>query len=179
MTYRIRRKLISTKFRVNDSLCKVFFDPRRTVNDSEFWLWNVGFAIGKSNRQINDWYYKRKNKRFRSLDQKILGREGFKTISLGFKKVLEMRWQIPPGDSIVLDCTSGDPERQFKTWCRWRRDHPEWTVNEELKEFYWTRPPYGDDVVWKVGKIIPLTPMDPYKTNQGEAYFTCFDVIPN
>ena len=47
-------------------MCKVIIDPWCKL-DNGFWAWNVGFAVGKSNRQINDWYHKRKNKRARSL----------------------------------------------------------------------------------------------------------------
>ena len=175
MTHRVRRKLISTKFKINSTLCKIFFEPWMEYLPG-FWAWNVGFAVGKGNRQINDWYKKRKNKRYRSLNNKLTGLEGFKTISLGFKTVLDMRWRIPPGDSIILDCTSGDPERQFKTWKHWHRHHPEWTIDEVKKEFYWTRPPYPDDPIWKEGTIIPKIPENRYASVKGDPYFDCFDI---
>jgi hypothetical protein len=38
------------------------------------------FAIGKSNRQLNDWYRMRKNKRARSLKSKLTGRVGLKAL---------------------------------------------------------------------------------------------------
>jgi len=66
MTYRVRRKLISSKFKINNQLCKVFLEPWYEQTNG-FWGWNVGFAVGKSNRQLNDWYHGRKNKRRRSL----------------------------------------------------------------------------------------------------------------
>jgi hypothetical protein len=70
----------------------------------------------------------------------MTGTEGFKTIPRGFNEVLRLRWLIPAGDTIFIDCTSADPEKQWKTFSRWRRWHPDWFVNEHLKEFYWTKP---------------------------------------
>ena len=63
MTYRLRRQLISTKFKINKSLCKLFIEPWAEYQKG-FWVWNVGFAVGKSERQLNDWYRRRKNKNF-------------------------------------------------------------------------------------------------------------------
>ena len=177
MTYRVRRKLISTKFKINKTLCKIIFEPWGEYTKG-FWAWNVGFAVGKSNRQINDWYHKRKNKRWRSLHNKLTGLEGFKTISYGFKEVLRLRWMIPPGDAIILDCTSGDPEKQFKTWKHWHRHHPEWRIDEDKKEFYWTRPPYPDDPVWNKGIIIPQIPENRYASIKGDPYWDCFHISP-
>ena len=47
--------------------------------------------------------------------------------------MLKLRWIVEPGDVIFLDCTSGDPERQFKAWSRWHKYHPEWTIDYEKK----------------------------------------------
>ena len=99
-----------------------------------------------------------------------------KAIRRGFQEVLKLRWTIPIGDALVLDCTSGDPERQFHAWSRWHRYHPEWVINKEKKEFYWYRPPYLTDKVWKEKKvIIPLVPKDLLMNTAGENYFKCFD----
>ena len=70
MNYRVRRKFTSSKFYVDGQLCKIFLEPMTEFRPG-FYLWNTGFAIGKSNRQLNDWYWKRKNKRARSLMNKI------------------------------------------------------------------------------------------------------------
>ena len=112
MTYRVRRKFTSTKFTVDGQLCKIFFEPMKEFLPG-FYSWNVGFAIGKSSRQLNDWYWKRKNKRARSLYHQMVGRSGLKAIKRGFQEVLKMRWMVQPGDVVILDCTSGDTERQY------------------------------------------------------------------
>ena len=72
MTYRVRRKLISTTFKINSTLCKLFIEPWG-ISQKNFWVWNVGFVIGKSNRQLNDWYTERRNKRARSITEKVTG----------------------------------------------------------------------------------------------------------
>ena len=105
MSKRIRRKSISNTFKIKGHLCKVILD-RWCKLDSGFWLWNVGFAVGKSNRQINDWYHKRKNKRARSLKKQLTGKAGLQAIGKGWETVLKLRWNIEPGDSLVIECTS-------------------------------------------------------------------------
>ncbi len=139
MTYRPRRRTLSSTIRIGKHLCKVFIEPWDREEGIGV-VWNVGFAVGKSRRQLNDWYHGRRNKRYRSLHKKMTGTEGFKTITRGFNEVLRLRWSIPSGDTIVIDCTSAFPEKQWKTFSRWRRWHPDWFVNEKLKEFYWTKP---------------------------------------
>lgn len=142
--------------------------------NSGFWTWNVGFAVGKSTRQLNDWYNNKQNKRRRSLHKHLTGCQGINTISQGFREVLRLRWQIPPGDSLILDCTSADPERQFKACKYFCRNRKEWLSDPYKKEFYWTRPPYPLDKCWKLGTIIsqpPKNPLDPVTANN---YFDCF-----
>jgi len=176
MSYRVSRKNISTTFLVGEQLCKVTFVPWYEYRPG-YWIWNVGFCVGKSRRQLNDWYNKRRNKRVRSINKRIVGRSGLTTISRGFQAVLRLRWQIAPGDLIVLDCTSGNPEQQFKAWSRWYKHHPEWLINFEEKKFYWYRPPYPDDAIWKSEfKVIPETPVDPLANTAGDRYFDCFRV---
>ena len=177
MTYRIKRKICTCSFVVNGQLCKVFLEP---VNEYRlgYWVWNVGFAVGKSRRQINDWYKKRKNKRCRSLDHKIIGVSGLKTIALGAKEVLRLRWALEPGDAMLLDCTSGDPERQFRAWLRWVRQHPEWIIDYEKREFFWYRPPYADDPIRQQFLIRPVVPEDPMANTAEQRYFDCFRIQP-
>ena len=177
MTYRVRRKFTSTKFCIDDQICKIFLNPLQEYREG-YWCWKVGFAVGKSNRQLNDWFNERKNKRSRSLHQKITGRTGMKAIRRGFQEVLKLRWLMQPGDCLELDCTSGDPERQFHAWSRWHKYHPEWVIDFDKKAFYWYRPPYPDDAVWKSFDIIPITPVDKVANTIGERYFDCFRVKP-
>lgn len=177
MTYRVCRKFISSTFRVDGQLCKIFLDPMREYKPG-FWVWNVGFAIGKSRRQLNDWYWQRRNKRRRSLTMHLTGRSGMKAIRRGFEEVLRLRWHIEPGDCLVLDCTSGDPERQFHAWSRWHRYHPEWTINYEQREFFWHRPPYLDDPIREHYSIIGVVPADPLANTHQERYFDSFYIRP-
>ena len=177
MTYRVRRKFTSTTFCVDDHVCKIFFSPEAEYKKG-FWRWKVGFAVGKSKRQLNDWFNDRKNKRARSLHKKITGRTGLKTIRKGFEAVLRLRWIIQPGDAIELDCTSGDPAKQFHAWSRWQRHHPEWVVNNYTMIYYWYRPPYADDPIWESFDIIPIVPEDKYINTGGNRYFDCFRVKP-
>lgn len=177
MSYRVCRKFISTTFRVEDQLCKIFLEPLQEHRPN-FWVWNVGFAVGKSRRQLNDWYWKRKNKRWRSLHTQLTGKAGLKAIRRGFQEVLKLRWNIEPGDCLVLDCTSADPERQFHAWSRWHRYHPEWVIDYQRKEFIWYRPPYPDDHIWKHFQILGVTPPDPLANTAEKAYFSAFELRP-
>lgn len=177
MTYRVRRKFTSSTFRVEGQLCKIFLEPIYEYKPG-FFRWNVGFAIGKSPRQLNDWYWRRKNKRYRSLNQRLVGRSGIKAIRRGFEEVLRLRWHIQPGDYLVLDCTSGDPSRQFHAWSRWHRHHPEWVIDEESKEFIWYRPPYPDDIFRQHCQIKGVTPANPLQNTAGDRYFDCFELRP-
>ena len=173
MTYRIRRKFTSHTFMVGDQICKIFLEPFLFL-ESGICIWNIGFAVGKSNRQINDWFNKRKNRRGRRMTMQITGKQGIKTITEGFKTVLRMRWKIPSGDGICLDCTSADPRRQFRAWSHWCKKHPEWIVDSARMEFYWFRPPYIDDPIREDYQIIEQIPNDPLANTDRERYYDCF-----
>ena len=177
MTYRVCRQFKVSTFRVDNQLCKIFLEPIFEYKPG-FFMWNVGFAIGKSNRQLNDWYWKRKNKRRRSLENQFIGRSGIKAIRRGFEEVLKLRWSIEPGDYLVLDCTSGDPERQFHAWSRWHRYHPEWVIDYDKKEFLWYRPPYSDDPLREYFDIKAIVPADPLANTDNSRYSDCFLVRP-
>ena len=177
MSYRVCRKFTSSTFRVDGQLCKVFLEPLGEYCPG-FFLWNTGFAIGKSRRQLNDWYWKRQNKRRRSIDNHMNGSCGIKAIRRGFHEVLRLRWNLSPGDVLVIDSTSAFPDKQYRAFSWWRRYHPEWTVNDDTKEFFWHRPPYADDEIWKYFYISPRTPLDPLANTQGDRYFECFGVYP-
>lgn len=180
MSYRVCRKFTSRTFTVNGQLCKIFLQPWREHKPG-FWVWNVGFAIGKSRRQLNDWYWKRKNKRARSLNNQLVGRSGIQAIKQGFEEVLRLRWNLAPGDCLVIDCTSKDPQKQFHAFSRWRRYHPEWAIDEKRREFYWYRPPYPNDQLWQsikgIADVIPVTPENPLTNTEGTNYFRCFDLL--
>ena len=175
MTYRTRRKFISSKFRINNQLCKIFLEPWY-LQENGFWAWNVGFAVGYSNRQLNDWYNNRKNKRRNSLHKRLTGCQGIKTILLAFNGILKLRWHIPPGDAIVIGCTSNDPKKQFRVYNYFFRNRPEWVIDSTKLNVYWIRPPYPSDKVWELGKIIPRIPSHPLNSTHSDLYYQCFDV---
>ena len=103
-----RRKFTTYKFFVEGQICKIFFHPQKEFKKG-FWIWNVGFAIGKSNRQLNDWYWKRKNKRSRSVHRQMTGKIGLKGVTKFFKEILKLRWIVEPGEVFYCDCTSYKP----------------------------------------------------------------------
>ena len=157
-------------------LCKVYI--RRYIEfQPGFFGWHVGFAIGKSNRQLSDWFWEKKNRRAKSIRKKMTGKSGLKLIKLGFEKVLDLRWKIEPGDAIIFDCSSAYPDKQFHAWKRWQRKHPDIFINEEKKEFVWHRPPHYVDPVWQKYKIIPKVPKEPLAYINEEIYHSCFEVI--
>ncbi len=172
-----RRKFTTYKFFVEGQICKVFFQPQKEFKKG-FWIWNVGFAVGKSNRQLNDWYWKRKNKRSRSIHRQMTGRKGIKTVTIFFKEILKLRWILEPGDVFYCDCTSFKPEQQFKIGLRFVRNHPDWAIDHDKKIFFWHRPPYSDDEIWNTHKIIGKMPSNPLWSMGNSQYVQCFDAFP-
>lgn len=173
MTYRVRRKFTSHTFKVNNQVCKVFLEPWLEFSPG-FWLWHVGFCVGKSKRQINDWYRNRRNKRRRSLHNKLTGTSGVTAFFRGFKTLLSLRWDIPAGDAIVVDCTSGSPDQQFKAYVRWQQRHPDWLINYQEQKVFWYRPPYADDPIREIARITECRPADPMVNTLGENYYNSF-----
>tara|TARA_X000000368_G_scaffold125616_1_gene98590 strand:- start:801 stop:1424 length:624 start_codon:yes stop_codon:yes gene_type:complete len=177
MSYRVRRKFTGSKFSVDGQICKVFLEPKCKYRD-DFYLWNVGFAVGKSNRQINDWYQGRKNKRARSLQGKIVGRSGTKILRKAYEEVFKLRWKIEPGDAICIACTSGKPDQQFRVFWRWLGRHSDIVGNFDTRNYYWYRPPNPTDPVWNHFNIRGLIPANPLIETTGSVYFDCFSVLP-
>jgi len=177
MSYRVCRHTTTSTFKVNGQICKVFLEPVNQYRPG-YWLWNLGFAIGKSERQLNDWYKRKQNKRRRSLDVRLTGQHGMKAFSTGVKTMLKMRWTIQPGDVMVIDCTSNNPEKQFRSYWYWLRRHPEWSIDYEEKKIFWYRPPYPDDAIRQQFLIDPVVPEDPLANTADERYYDCFRVSP-
>jgi hypothetical protein len=177
MTYRISRHLTSSTFRVNNQFCKVVLEPVEEYRPG-YWLWNFGLAVGDSRRQLNDWYYRKQNKRRRSLDARLTGRGGMKAFSKGVRTMFKLRWALQPGDVLVGDCTSSDPEKQFRSYWYWLRRHPEWVIDFEEKKIFWYRPPYVDDPIRQQFAIRAIVPEDPLANTFAERYYDCFRVEP-
>ena len=172
-----RRQFTTSTFFVEGQRCKIFFQPLSEFKKG-FWIWNVGFAIGKSNRQLNDWYWKRKNKRSRSIRNKMIGKSGLKTIKKGFEEVLKLRWIVEPGDVIFLDCTSGDPERQFKLGVVGIDIILNGLLIMRKKYFFWHRPPHANDPVWDKYKVIGKIPANPLQNTEPCRHSDCFSLLP-
>jgi len=137
-------------------------------------VWKFGFAVSKSKRQLNDWYQKKKNQRSRLLHTQITGKSGVIPIIRGFDCVLRMRWQLEPGDAVYIDSTSARRHTQFRAFLRWLPRHPDWEADCFNKIFWWHRPPYAGDPLYKMGKIIPVVPEDPLAPLVSEQYFQSF-----
>lgn len=174
MNQRVRRKFTSYKFCVNGQICKFFLEPKKEYLPG-FYFWNVGFAIGRSNRQLNDWYKEKKNKRANKLRKKLTGKSGIKPLSIAFRKMMELRWIMEPGDALVIRCHSLDPEKEFKALLRWQRKYSDWMVNEKDREIMWYRPPYPHEDIYERYNIIKKIPEDPFLIAQGSNYLLCFD----
>lgn len=177
MSYRVRRKFTCYKFCVNGQICKFFLEPIKEYLPG-FYFWNVGFAVGKSNRQLNDWYKERKNKRAKKIRKRLTGRSGIKPLGIAYRKMMELRWLLEPGDALVIKCRSSDPEKEFKALLRWKRKYPDWLVNEKEREIMWYRPPYPHEDIYKSYNIIKKIPSDPFINTEGLNYLLCFDYSP-
>ena len=173
MTYKVCRKRSTTTFKINDQYCKIFFTPLKPWN-GDYWMWDIGFAVSKSKRQLNDWYAKKKNKRTKKLTSQLTGKGGIRTLTEGLRTVLKMRWTLEPGDCLFLGCESCEPEKQFRAYCRWLKDHPDWRVDVEGKRFWWHRPPFAGDPLYEMGRIIPTVPEDPLAPVVELNYFQSF-----
>jgi hypothetical protein len=175
--YYRRRKFTTYKFFVEGQVGKVFLRPQKKWKDG-FWLWHIGFAVGKSTRQVNDWYYMKQNKRAKSVRYRITGKAGIKTVIEAIKGIMTVRWSLHPGDVLYCDCTSSEPDKQFKAMSWLIRKHPEWAIDPEAKVFFWHRPPYANDEIWKTHEIIGKTPANPLQSTGSNQYFECFDASP-
>ena len=172
-----RRKFTTYKFFVEGQMCKIFFTPQKEF-EKGFWLWHVGFAVGKSNRQLNDWYHRKNNKRTRSIEKRITGKNGIKTYFRAFKEVLKLRWMLQPGDVLYCDSTSLKADKQYNAGMRWHKKYPEWAIDKENKIFFWHRPPYFFDPIWKTHIILEKEPVNPLQNTGSNQYFDCFSAIP-
>ena len=133
--YYRRRKFTTYKFFVEGQVGKVFLRPQKKWKDG-FWLWHIGFAVGKSTRQVNDWYYLKQNKRAKAVRNRITGKAGIKTVIEAIKGIMTVRWSLHPGDVLYCDCTSSEPDKQFKAMSWLIRKHPEWAIDPEARIFF-------------------------------------------
>ena len=172
-----RRKFTTYKFFVEGQVGKVFIRRQKKWKD-RFWMWHIGFVVGKSVRQVNDWYHAKQNKRAKAVRRKITGKSGPKFLIEGMKGVMTLRWNLEPGDVLYLDNTSAEPDKQFRAVGWLLRKHPEWSVDKEAKIYFWHRPPYANDDIWETHEIIGKEPTNPLLSTESNQYFQCFDAYP-
>ena len=177
MYKRVRRKFTSSTFCVNGQICKIFLTPVKEYLPG-FYFWSFCFGIGKSNRQLNDWYQEKKNKRANKILNKMTGKSGVRPSNIAFKKMMKARWMLEPGDVLIVKCQSLKPNQQFKTLLRWQRKYPDWIINNKNKELIWYRPPYPHEDIYKYCNVIKRMPDDPFLISQGSNYLLCFDYSP-
>ena len=67
---------------------------------------------------------------------------------------MTVRWNMFHGDVLYCDCTSSEPDKQFKAMSWLIRKHPEWTVDPDAKIFFWHRPPYAMMIFGKLMKLL-------------------------
>ena len=91
---------------------------------------------------------------------------------------MTIRWNLLPGDVLYCDCTSSEPDKQFTAMSWLIRKHPEWVTDREQKIFFWHRPPYAEDDIWKDHIIVGKTPANPLQNTENNQYFDCFDAFP-
>jgi hypothetical protein len=139
---RIKRQKAVTFHHLEDgSLVKTRLIPWLKVGKRMVWLGSI--ANARSNRQINDWLMRRKNRRTRRLDGNLTGKSGNKVQAIAVRALREWVDYIPAGDSVVFRCESAMPAKQFRVWKKWILRH-DWDLNpdidEDLKSFFFYKP---------------------------------------
>jgi hypothetical protein len=175
MTYKVCRKRSTTTFKINNQVCKVFLNPL-FKGENGHWIWELSFAIGKSKRDLNDWFNQRKNKRANRIKKRLTGKNGLKPLNKAAQISLQMRWQIEPGDCILVNCQSKYVYKQFKAMFYWLKHQPDIVHNSFKKQLWWHRPPYPGDPIYELGKIIPAAPANPLAPVVDLNYFDSFRV---
>lgn len=135
-----RSKKISTLKLDDGTLLRVRLIPWIPVEDRYIWL--VSMAVGKSNRQINDWMNKRKNRRARRLSTQLNGKFAMQLQLLAMDQVRTWMDEHPAGDSMTFRCESAKADKQFRIWKKWfrRKEAVEWQVLDEELAFYYYKP---------------------------------------
>ena len=177
MVNRVRRKFKSYTFKLGGQIGKIVITRIGRCASGKY-FWNISAVAGNSRRQINDWYRGRKNRRTRSLTRRMTGLQGYKGIHHAVEMILRFRWEIDPGDVVRIDCTSGQPEKQYRVLSRWFKKYPDIVADPVKLEYYWYRPPYPDDSIWDDFNIFPITPDNPMADSSDDRYYDCFLVQP-
>jgi hypothetical protein len=131
-----RHKKIGTIFLAQNTRLKLRLIPWIKTTNGCVWL--ASMAVSLSNRQINDWMNRRKNKRVRQLDSSLTGKFGPKAQAFAIRQVRKWILELPPGDSICLKCESAVPDKQFQIWKNWflRHEDSKWEISDEHQSFF-------------------------------------------
>ena len=132
------KKVVTT--RIGKYILKVRLSPWMFLGKNGV-IWLASLAIGKSNRQINDWMMRKGNKRRYQMDTSLTGRFGMGPQLKAMHKIREWMKEIPVGDSITLRCESALSDKQFKIYKKWfeKNEDSNWKVNEKYKAFFFYR----------------------------------------
>jgi hypothetical protein len=108
----MRRPLQTSVFDIGDGYKIKFWLTFSHHQDKNVVLWG-SVAIAKSNRQLNDWFERRKNKR----------------------EWLEL---LEPGNVLVIECESALPDKQYQVWKKWflKHEDKDWQFIDEVKQIY-------------------------------------------
>ena len=141
MTYRIKRKSKTTTLTLDDGfIFKMNIHPYMTIETGKIWL--VGWAISKSNRQINDWMCRR-SKRSRvyklSTNKPKKRNQHAHWICINImRKWLE---ELPEGDGMAIRCEASSSNKQFRVWKKWfvKHEKDNWDISETHQAFFFYR----------------------------------------
>jgi hypothetical protein len=111
----MRRPLQTSVFDIGDGYKIKFWLTFSHHQDKNVVLWG-SVAIAKSNRQLNDWFERRKNKRSRKLTSKLTGKIGIRS----------------------MECGSASPDKQYQIWKKWflKHEDKDWQFIDEFKQIY-------------------------------------------
>jgi len=133
----MRRPLQTSVFDINDGYKIKFWLTFSHCQGKNIVLWG-SVAIAKSNRQLNDWFGRRKNKRSRKLTSKLTGKIGIRSMAIAIRQVREWLELLKPGDVLVIECESALPNKQYQVWKKWFLKHEDknWQFIDEFKQIY-------------------------------------------
>lgn len=139
---RIKRKKLVTYHHLEDGfLIKARLIPWIKVGKTVVWLGSIG--VSKSNRQLNDWMNRRKNRRTHQLDGNLTGKAGNKVQAIAIRCLHKWIDSVPGGDSVLFRCEAAKSEKQFRVWKKWILRHNNYLnpdIDEELKSFFFYKP---------------------------------------
>ena len=129
------RKVVTKKLR-DGQILKVRLQPY--LKTKQFTIFNISSAVGISQRQLNDWENKRKNKRAKKLSMKLTGTLGPAVFAQIIRIARQFYKELKPGDSMCFRCESCVPEKQFRVYKKWllEKEKDPWEVLPDVQGFF-------------------------------------------